>query len=142
MSSNDYQKMAGVFLDIWQEQLAKSLTDGDFIRQMTNMMRSFQPAGKAGHEQENRYTAHASGAQSDELADLQQRLAACERRIKQLESWANPSKSTKTSRRDEPQRDQQPSEPRGTKAKPAEKPQPPKPHNPTRKVIKRAVKRK
>ncbi len=150
MTGNDYQKMAGAFLNIWQEQLSKSMTDGDFISQMTTMMRQFQPGAKAGHDETNRHSAYASHAQSDELAHLQQRLAACERRLKQLEAWVNTpkpepepvakakpaSKSTKTSRRDEPQRRKPAAKSSGKKAAA------PAPAKPTRKVIKRAVKRK
>lgn len=159
MTGNDYQKMAGAFLNIWQEQLSKSMTDGDFISQMTKMMRQFQPTGTSGHDETNRHTAYASHAQSDELAHLQQRLAACERRLKQLEAWVNTPKpepepepapvtkarpkpaSTKTSRRDEPERGKQPAKPSRAKAA-TPSPAPPKPFNPTRKIIKRAVKRK
>jgi hypothetical protein len=89
--------MASAFLDLWQDQLTRSMTDRDFVRNMMDMMQRMQhdsmdafrssPNAQArGQNTKNRHASAASGAGDDQLAQLAQRVADCEQRIRELEA--------------------------------------------------------
>src|SRR5688572_3584024 len=90
MARNDYQNMASSFLDLWQEQITRSLSDRDFIHAMLDSMKKMQGQGSGAfrdnYESKDRDTAASSGIGADELDDLRRRLADCERRLAALES--------------------------------------------------------
>ena len=89
MAQNDYQKMASTFLDMWQQQLTRTMNDRDMVKSMMQAMQQMQQPGasafKDPYESQHRHTAPASGAYDDELVELAERLADCEQRIAALE---------------------------------------------------------
>jgi hypothetical protein len=97
----EYQKLARRFVDMWQEQMATMLNDGEFIRGMLSMMQgnafnmkdplhastsAFQSPGGA---------ATASDAYDAALARLAYSLAAIEKRLERLEHDATKPKSSR-----------------------------------------------
>lgn len=88
MRKNDYQAFAGSFLDLWQEQVARAMSDTDFLQALMENMQQMQ-SGMFGYDapHKNHFdTADASEPKSDELDDMQRRLAAAERKIIKLEA--------------------------------------------------------
>jgi len=88
MRKNDYQAFAGSFLDLWQEQIARAMSDTDFLQALMENMQQMQ-AGMFGYDATHKDhfdTADASQPKLDELVDLQRRLAAAERKIIKLEA--------------------------------------------------------
>lgn len=88
MRKNDYQAFASSFLDLWQEQIARAMSDTDFLQALMENMQQMQ-AGVFGYDaaHKNHFdTADAPQPQPDELADLQRRLAAAERKVIKLEA--------------------------------------------------------
>ena len=157
----DYQAMADSFLDLWQEQIARAMGDGDFLHALTEQMQQFggaatneRPQNKARRDS---YPADASGAGDDELADLRARMAASERRVQRLEAKirkletedeepapaAKPKAKPKPARAGSPRRAAKAGTTRAKSAKPAAKPKAKQKAKPTTvKPRKRAVKRR
>ncbi len=88
MAHKNYQDFAGSFLDLWQDQVARAMSDTDFLGAIMDNMQQMQ-SGMFGYDaaQQNHYdTADASQPEPDELDDLQRRLGAAERKIVRLEA--------------------------------------------------------
>ena len=88
MSHKNYQDFAGSFLDLWQDQVARAMSDTDFLGAIMDNMQQMQ-SGMFGYDtaQQNHYdTADAPQPKPDELDDLQRRLGAAERKIIRLEA--------------------------------------------------------
>ncbi len=88
MRKNDYSAFASSFLDLWQEQIARAMSDTDFLQSLMDNMQHMQ-SGVFSHDaaqQNHKHPAHASEPEPDELSDMQRRLASAERKITKLEA--------------------------------------------------------
>ncbi|HEU5047926.1 MAG TPA: hypothetical protein VFT64_08810 [Rickettsiales bacterium] len=94
MSEKDeYRKLAGQFIDLWQKNTAALMNDSEFVRTFLQMMQatSFSAKDNAtyGHHSTSSPSAGASAASVHEhasLAGIEERLTALEGRIGALES--------------------------------------------------------
>jgi hypothetical protein len=88
MPKQNYQAFAGSFLDLWQDQVARAMSDTDFLGAIMENMQQMQ-SGMFGYDaaqQNHNDTADASQPEPDELDDLQRRLGTAERKIIRLEA--------------------------------------------------------
>ncbi len=90
MTDAHAQNLAREFLDLWQKQVARALTDKDYVAAMLGMMQQLQKAGAghdfAGFRPAAAHPAAAPVADDDQLARLTLRLAVCEQRLSELEA--------------------------------------------------------
>lgn len=113
MPRKDYQSFASSFLDLWQEQVARALSDTDFLQALMENMQRMQ-AETFGYERQSeateapdyegghRHTADAFGAEPDELDALRRRMATCERKILRLEATIERLKAERKSDAERP----------------------------------------
>ena len=125
MRKNDYQAFASSFLDLWQEQIARAMSDTDFLQALMENMQQMQ-AGVFGYDaaHKNHFdVADAPQPEPDELADLQRRLAAAERKVIKLEATIERLRESKpAAAATKPRTPAKRAKPAATKPKPAAKP--------------------
>ena len=91
MAKDEFQEMAGRFLDAWQEQLSASFRDPEAIARnmqaMQTYAQSYFESLQARKEEPRAHTAQSTHvpAGDDELRRLHERIETLERRITLLE---------------------------------------------------------
>jgi hypothetical protein len=93
----EYQRFASKFVDLWQNQMAAMLNDGEFIRALLAMMQGSGFSAKddvyaypfSGSSQSPGGAAAASDARDAALAHLAYSLAAIEKRLEAIERAAD-----------------------------------------------------
>lgn len=92
MAKDEFQEMAGRFLDAWQEQLSASFRDPEAIARNMQTMQNYAKAYfenlQTARKEESRANTAASAhvpAGDDELRRLHERIETLERRITLLE---------------------------------------------------------
>ena len=85
MSTPDYSDMARQFMDMWQQNMSRAMSDQGFVQAMMDGMRPHTP--QKAHEQHttHRQSAAASKSRDEQLDELTGRLRVLERRVRELE---------------------------------------------------------
>lgn len=85
---NPYNNFASAWLDRWQEQLARQMSDPKMVESMLDMLKNMAQAAGHGFASSPSHPAVSPGFHDSAMDALARRLAACEARLTQLEAMA------------------------------------------------------